>query len=87
MIPPFITVGSSSPPSSRVATNVVVVVFPCVPAIAMFEFSRISSANISDLFTIGIPLFRAPINSGFDSETAVEITTTAAFFKFEASCS
>ena len=87
MIPPFITVGSSSPPSSRVATKVVVVVFPCVPAIAMFEFSLISSANISDLFTTGIPLFRAPINSGLDSETAAEITTTAAFFKFEASCS
>ena len=79
------TVGSSPPPSSRVATNVVVVVFPCVPAIAMFEFNRISSANISDLFTIGIPLFRAPTNSGLDSETAVEITTTEAFFKLEAS--
>ena len=87
MMPPFITVGSSPPPSSKVATSVVVVVFPCVPAIAMFEFNRINSANISDLFTIGKPVFRASTNSGLVSFTAVEITTTAAFLRFKASCS
>ena len=43
---------------------------------AILFLNLISSANISDLFTIGIPLFRATITSGFVSETAVEITTT-----------
>ena len=37
MMPPFTTVGSKPPASSSVATSVVVVVLPWVPATAMFE--------------------------------------------------
>ena len=39
-------VGSSPPSASTLATRLVVVVLPCVPAIAMPCFRRISSASI-----------------------------------------
>ena len=58
------TVGSNPPLSSSVATIVVVVVLPCVPAMAMFDFSRISSASISARRTTGSLRRRASSSSG-----------------------
>jgi hypothetical protein len=55
MMPPLITVGSNLPASSSAATMVVVVVLPWVPATAMLDFSRISSASISARRTTGRP--------------------------------
>ena len=45
--PPTTTVGSKPPAASTAATIEVVVVLPCMPAIAIPYFSRISSASIS----------------------------------------
>ena len=45
--------GSKPPASSRVATSEVVVVLPCVPAMATQCFRRISSASISARRTTG----------------------------------
>ena len=45
MMPPLITVGSSPAVSSRAPIIEVVVVLPCVPAIAIDHLSRISSAE------------------------------------------
>ena len=53
------TVGSIPPWSNKVATKVVVVVFPCVPAIAILDFNLINSASISARRTIGKPKARA----------------------------
>ena len=75
IIPPFITVGSKSAPSSIDATKEVVVVFPCVPAIAIDHLSRINSHNISALCTIGIRLLLASKSSTLFDEIAVETTT------------
>ena len=47
IIPPFIIVGSIPFSSIILAINEVVVVFPCVPAIAIDCFNRINSPNIS----------------------------------------
>ena len=60
MMPPLITVGSKPPASTRHATIDVVVVLPCVPAIAIALFSRISSASISARRTTGSRAVRAP---------------------------
>ena len=49
-------VGSSPPSASTLATRLVVVVLPCVPAIAMPCFRRISSASISARGTTGMRL-------------------------------
>ena len=64
MMPPLITVGSKSPASSSAATIEVVVVLPCVPAIATQLFSRISSASISARRTTGRRFARAATSSG-----------------------
>ena len=53
MMPPLMTVGSSPPFSSSVATSEVVVVLPWVPAMATQLFRRISSASISARRTTG----------------------------------
>src|ERR1700737_1647385 len=53
MIPPLITVGSSPAVSSSAPMIEVVVVLPCVPAIAIDHLSRISSASISARRTTG----------------------------------
>ena len=45
--PPMTTVGSRPPAASTAATIEVVVVLPCMPAMAMPYFRRISSASIS----------------------------------------
>ena len=84
MMPPFTTVGSNPPPSSKAATIVVVVVLPWVPAMAMFDFNRISSANISARRTMGRPFRRAASNSGLPGLIADEITTTCAAPMFSA---
>src|SRR6516225_6555232 len=53
MLPPWTTVGSRPPASSRVATIEVVVVLPCVPPTATENCRRISSASISARRTNG----------------------------------
>ena len=53
--PPTTTVGSKPPAPSTAATIEVVVVLPCVPAIAMPYFRRISSASISARAITGMP--------------------------------
>ena len=55
----------------------VVVVLPCVPAIAMVDFRRISSASISARRTTGMRFSSAASTSGLVRLTAVEVTTTA----------
>ena len=77
MMPPLITVGSKPPASSKVATIEVVVVLPCVPAIATQRFSRISSASISARRTTGRRFARAAASSGLSRLIAVETTTTS----------
>jgi hypothetical protein len=60
--------GRIEPPSaSTLATRLVVVVLPCVPAIAMPCFRRISSASISARGTTGIWRARAAITSGLSA--------------------
>ena len=55
------------------------VVLPCVPAIAMPCFRRISSASISARGTTGMRLrARAAMTSGLSSATAVDVTTASA---------
>ena len=68
----------------RVATIVVVVVLPCVPAMAMLDFSRISSASISARRTMGRPRRRASSSSGLPFLIAVEMTMTPAPATFSA---
>ncbi len=86
MMPPLITVGSSPPFSSSVATSEVVVVLPWVPAIATQLFSRISSASISARRTTGSRFSRAATSSGLSRLIAVETTTTSASPRFSALC-
>jgi len=86
MMPPLITVASNPPPSSSAATIVVVVVLPWVPATAILDFRRISSASISARRTTGRPRRRASANSGLSGRIAVEITTTSASPRFSARC-
>ena len=52
--PPTTTVGSSPPAASTAATIEVVVVLPCMPAMAMPYFSRINSASISARWMTGM---------------------------------
>ena len=74
------------PPSSSAATIEVVVVLPCVPATATFDFSRISSASISARRTTGRFFARAASSSGLPGLIAEEITTTCAPSRFSAFC-
>jgi hypothetical protein len=83
-MPPLITVGSTPPASSSAATIEVVVVLPCVPAIATVDFSRISSASISARRTTGMRFSSASSTSGLPRLIAVEVTTTAASPRFSA---
>jgi hypothetical protein len=82
MIPPLITVGSTPPASSNVATIEVVVVLPWVPAIATQRFSRISSASISARRTTGRRFARAAASSGLSRLIAVDTTITSASPRF-----
>ena len=76
--PPITKVGSSPPSASTLATRLVVVVLPCVPATAMPCRSRISSASISARGTTGIFFARAATTSGLSSLTALDTTTASA---------
>ena len=86
-LPPITTVGSSparastsamnEAASSIAATSEVVVVLPCVPATAMPNFMRISSASISARAITGMRSSRARATSGFAILTAEEMTTTS----------
>ena len=58
------TVGSSPPAASTAATIDVVVVLPCIPAMAMPYFRRINSASISARWMTGIWSLRASAISG-----------------------
>jgi hypothetical protein len=86
MMPPLTTVGSIPPASRSVATMVVVVVFPWVPATAMLERRRINSASISARRTTGRPRARAASSSGLPGLMALEITTTSACSRLSAFC-
>ena len=50
----------------------VVVVLPCVPAIAIPRLTRMTSASISARLMTGMPMLRAVATSGFESWTALE---------------
>ncbi len=85
MMPPLMTVGSRPPASSKAATSEVVVVLPCVPAMATQVLKRMSSASISARRTTGRRFSRAATSSGLSRLIAVETTTTAASPRFLAS--
>ena len=84
MIPPLITVGSSCAVSSSAPIIEVVVVLPCVPAIASDHLSRISSPSISARRTTGMRRALAAMTSELSGLTAEEITTTSAAPRFSA---
>ena len=85
-LPPMTAVGSSPARSSTRATIDVVVVFPCAPATAMPDRSRINSASISARGITGIRRRWASAISGFSGRTADEYTTTSASPTWAASC-
>ena len=76
-LPPTTTVGSRPASRSTVPSSEVVVVLPCVPAIAMPYFMRISSASISARGMTGILSSRARATSGLANATADEMTSTS----------
>ena len=84
-LPPITKVGSTPASASTLVTSDVVVVLPCVPAIAMPCFRRISSASITARGTTGTRAARAAITSGLSPFTAVDVTTACAPATFEAS--
>ena len=69
-----------------VATRLVVVVLPCVPATAMPWPNRISSPSISARGITGIPAARAATASTLLPATAEDTTTTSAPATFPAAC-
>ena len=75
--PPMTKVGSRPASCSTLATRLVVVVLPCVPAMAMPLRRRISSASIMARGTTGMRFSRAAMTSGLSALTAVEVTTTS----------
>jgi hypothetical protein len=77
-LPPITKVGSSPASASTLATSDVVVVLPCVPAMAMPCFRRISSASSTARGTTGMRAARAASTSGLSAFTAVEVTTACA---------
>ena len=84
--PPITAVGSSPARSSARAIIDVVVVFPCEPATAIENRSRISSASISARGMTGMPRRFASTTSGFVGRTADENTTTSASPTCSAAC-
>ena len=84
--PPITKVGSRLAAASTLATRLVVVVLPCVPAMAMPFFMRISSASITARGTTGTSLAWAATTSGLSSFTAVEVTMASAPSMNRASC-
>src|SRR5580765_3302159 len=84
--PPMTAVGSSPARSSTSAIIDVVVVFPCEPATAMLNRSRISSASISARGITGICRRAASRTSTLVGRTADDTTTTSASPTLPASC-
>jgi len=76
--PPTATLGSSPAASSTRATIAVVVVLPCVPAMAMPRRPSINWASSAPRCTIGTSCSRAATTSGFASPIAVLTTTVPA---------
>ncbi len=76
-LPPTTMVGSRPASRSTDPSSDVVVVLPCVPAMAMPYFMRISSASISARGMIGTLSSRARTTSGFENVTADEMTRTS----------
>ena len=77
-LPPTTAVGWRPACSRTVAIRLVVVVFPCDPAMATASFSRISSASISARRMTGMPRALAASASGLvDLRTALDVTTTS----------
>ncbi len=85
-LPPITIVGSSPPDARTVAIMEVVVVFPWLPDTAMENFILSNSASISARGMTGIFLLCASKTSGLSSFTAVDVTTTSASARWEASC-
>ena len=77
-------VGSSPPCASTLATRLVVVVLPWVPAMAMPFFRRMSSPSITARGTMGMCFLRAAKTSGLSPLTAVEVTMASAPSMFSA---
>ena len=84
--PPITKVGSRPASASTLATKLVVVVLPCVPATAMPCFKRISSASIRARGTTGTRAARAACTSGLEFDTAVDTTTALAPATFCGAC-
>ena len=74
MMPPVITVGSSSALLKMSAISEVVVVLPWVPVMETVAQGRISSASISARRMMGMPRSFAASNSGLPAFTALEMT-------------
>jgi hypothetical protein len=72
--------------ASTLATRLVVVVLPWVPAMATPFFMRISSASITARGTTGIRRAWAATTSGLSSLTAVEVTMASAPSMYCSSC-
>ncbi len=68
----MMAVGSFPAMARMVASMEVVVVLPCVPAMAMENFMRMSSASISALGMTGSAESLAATHSGLSSPTADE---------------
>ena len=77
-LPPITKVGSNPAAPRMDAVRLVVVVLPCVPAMAMPSRKRINSASISARGITGICCSLAATTSGLSFFTAVEVTTTSA---------
>ena len=79
--------GGIEPPAARTAATIeVVVVLPCMPAMAMPYFRRISSASISARGITGMCCAWAAATSGLSRATAELVTTTSAPDRFSARC-
>ena len=81
IIPPLIKVGSRLALVIIDATKLVVVVLPCVPAIAIPLLLFIKLDNISALAKTGINCSLAETNSGLSSDIALDITTISTSFR------
>jgi hypothetical protein len=71
-------VGSRPASTRMLVTSEVVVVLPCVPAMAMPDFRRISSASMTARGTTGMRCCRAASTSGLSAFTAVLVTSACA---------
>ena len=82
--PPTTTVGSRPPAARTAATIEVVVVLPCIPAMATPYFRRMSSASISARGITGMCRLWASATSGLSGPMAELVTITSAPTTFSA---